>query len=98
MTEKSRQLQKALEKKGYLPELCMLIAQNLSTDYTAERMLNYLGSVPNPGQEELVDEMLAILSDRDHFVEKHKMESINTGINEMYRRHEQIFGLNEEEE
>lgn len=98
MTEKSRQLQKALEKKGYLPELCMLIAQNLSTDYTAGRMLGYLASVPNPGQEELVDEMLAILSDRDRFAKKHKMESINVGINEMYRRHEQIFGPNDEEE
>lgn len=98
MTEKSRQLQKVLEKKGYLPELCELIAMNLSTDYTAERMLNYLGSVPYPGQEELVDEMLAILSDRDRFVEKHKMESYNSGINEMYSRHDEIFGKDEEEE
>ncbi|MDQ9823425.1 hypothetical protein RFZ44_08725, partial [Acinetobacter sp. 163] len=38
------------------------------------RMLGYLYQVSNPRIEDLVDEMLAILSDRDAIIRKKEME------------------------
>lgn len=46
----------------------------MNTDYTATRMLGYLYRVTNPRIEDLVDEMLAILSDRDAIIQKKEME------------------------
>jgi len=42
----------------------------MNTDYTATRMLGYLYRYTNPKIEDLVDEMLAILSDRAQIIEK----------------------------
>ena len=57
----------------------------MNTDYTAARMLGYLYRVSNPRIEDLVDEMLAILSDRDAIVQKKEMEHAQAVINEIYR-------------
>ena len=46
----------------------------MNTDYTATRMLGYLYRVTNPRVEDLIDEMLAILSNRDTMVRKKKYE------------------------
>ena len=56
-----------------------------STDYTATRMLGYLYRVSDPRIEDLVDEMLAILSDRDAIIRKKEMEHAQAVINEIYR-------------
>ena len=55
----------ALKEKGYPDDFCREIAyKQMNTDYTATRMLGYLYRVSNPRPEDVVDEMLAILSDR----------------------------------
>lgn len=41
----------------------------MNTDYTVARMLGYLYRYTEPRMEDVVDEMLAILSDRDMLVE-----------------------------
>ena len=41
--------------------------------------------VSNPRIEDLVDEMLAILSDRDSIIRKKEMEHAQAVMNEMYR-------------
>ena len=57
----------------------------MNTDYTATRMLGYLYRVTNSRIEDLVDEMLAILSDRDATIQKKEMEHAQAVINEIYR-------------
>ena len=42
----------------------------MNTDYTATRMLGYLYRVTSPRVEDVIDEMLAILSDREAIVRK----------------------------
>ena len=64
-TERTDELYKVLLTQGYPKELCAEIAyKNLNTDYTATRMLGYLYRYTEPRLEDVIDEMIAILSDR----------------------------------
>lgn len=63
-TEKSIQLYHILQQRGYPESLCVLISRNLNTDFTAKRMIGYLSYYKTLPETEIVDEMLAILSDR----------------------------------
>lgn len=85
-SERTDELYKVLLDRGYPKEFCAEIAyKNMNTDYTATRMLGYLYRVSNPRIEDLVDEMLAILSDRDEIIQKKEMEHAQAVINEIYR-------------
>ena len=85
-SERTDELYKVLLDRGYPKEFCAEIAyKNMNTDYTATRMLGYLYRVTNPRLEDLVDEMLAILSDRDAIIQKKEMEHAQAVINEIYR-------------
>ena len=57
----------------------------MNTDYTATRMLGYLYRVTDPRIEDLIDEMLAILSDRDQIIRKKEMERAQAVINDIYK-------------
>ena len=87
-TELSMQLYDMLLKRGYPEALCELITRNLNTDYTAARMIGYLSHYSELPELEIVDEMLAILSDRNAIIQKKEIEHTQAKINEMYR-----FGL-----
>ena len=85
-SERTDELYKVLLDRGYPKEFCAEIAyRNMNTDYTATRMLGYLYRVSDPRIEDLVDEMLAILSDRDAIIQKKEMEHAQAVINELYR-------------
>ena len=85
-SERTDELYKVLLDRGYPKEFCTEIAyKNMNTDYTATRMLGYLYRVTNLRIEDLVDEMLAILSDRDAIIQKKEMEHAQAVINEIYR-------------
>ena len=85
-SERTNELYKVLLDRGYPKEFCAEIAfKNMNTDYTATRMLGYLYRVSDPRIEDLVDEMLAILSDRDAIIQKKEMEHAQSVINEIYR-------------
>lgn len=85
-SERTEELYKLLLNKGYQEELCREIAyQHMNTDYTATRMLGYLYRVSNPRVEDLVDEMLAILSDRQQIIQKKEMEQAQAVMNDVYR-------------
>lgn len=85
-SERTNELYKVLLDRGYPKEFCAEIAyKNMDTDYTATRMLGYLYRVSDPRIEDLVDEMLAILSDRDAIIQKKEMEHAQAVINEIYR-------------
>ena len=83
-TAKSMQLYHMLVKRGYSEDLCKLISQNLNTDFTANRMIGYLSPYKQLPETELVDEMLAILSDRNAIMRKKEMEHAQAKINEWY--------------
>ncbi len=85
-SERTDELYKVLLDRGYPKEFCAEIAyKNMNTDYTATRMLGYLYRVSDPRIEDLVDEMLAILSDRDAIIQKKEMEHAQAVINEIHR-------------
>lgn len=85
-SERTDELYKVLLTKGYPKELCAEIAyKNLNTDYTATRMLGYLYRYTEPRLEDVIDEMIAILSDREEIIKKKEMEQAQAVINEIYR-------------
>lgn len=85
-SERTEALYTLLLSRGYPKELCTEIAYKyMNTDYTATRMLGYLYRITNPRIEDLIDEMLAILSDRDQIIKKKEMEHAQAVINEIYR-------------
>ena len=85
-SERTDELYKVLLDRGYPKEFCVEIAyKNMNTDYTATRMLGYLYRVTNSRIEDLVDEMLAILCNRDAIIQKKEMEHAQAVINEIYR-------------
>lgn len=92
-TELSMQLYDMLLERGYHEELCDAITKNLNTDYTAARMIGYLSHYSYLPEGEVVDEMLAILSDRNALIKKKETEQAQAKINEIYE-----YGLGVEEE
>ena len=86
---KQDELYKALQQKGYPDSLCREIAyKQMNTDYTATRMIGYLSHYSDLPDVEVVDEMLAILSDRNEIIKKKESEQAQARISEIYR-----FGL-----
>ena len=92
-TEKSMELYHMMLKRGYPEEFCAQVTKNLNTDWTAQRMMGYLSHYKKLPMEEIVDEMLAILSDRNRIMQKKELEYANAAWNE-YLMHG--FGENEE--
>lgn len=90
-TEMSMQLYHMMKDRGYPEPLCDLVSKNLNTDFTAGRMIGYLSHYSSLPDVEVVDEMLAILSDRDAWIRKKEAEHANETISRVYR-----FGLDEE--
>lgn len=80
-TEKSMQLYNMMVRRGYTPEFSDLITKNLNTDWTAERMIGYLYHYDSLSMEDVADEMLAILSDRNAIMQKHELEEANAKWN-----------------
>ena len=85
MTEKSEILYKLMLKKGYPEAFAKIIAAEMSTDYTADRMISYIARNNKRPLEEVADEMLAIQSDRDRIREKHISEHAQAKVNDLYR-------------
>ncbi|MEE8808558.1 MAG: hypothetical protein SOI44_09100 [Lactimicrobium sp.] len=83
----------ALVKRGYPEEFGSVIADQLGTEMTMERMLSYLHHPVRYSTEEIVDEMLAILDDRDRWQKKHITEYNNSKYNDLLN-----FGLGNDEE
>ena len=80
------ELYDALQLKGYPEDFCREIAyRQMNTDYTATRMLGYLYRISEPRPEVVLDEMLAILSDRNAIIQKKELEHAQTTINKVYR-------------
>lgn len=80
------ELYDALREKGYPLDFCREVAyKQMNSDYTATRMLGYLYRTSAPRPEDVVDEMLAILSDRNAFIRKKEAEDAQATVNRIYR-------------
>ena len=80
-----RELYELMIRKGYPEDFSRLISSELHTEFTGKRMIGYLsargGTLP---LEEVADEMMAILSDRERLVKKHIAQDAQSYINKMY--------------
>ena len=84
--DKYSEVYRALQDKGFPDEFCAEVAYKyMNTEFTSGRMLGYLYGMSQPSVEEVVDEMFAIISERDRLVEKHRSEQAQSRINEIYR-------------
>ena len=80
-SEKSNELYNLMLQRGYPEQFCNEVTKNLNTDFTAKRMIGYLLHYQKLPLEEIADEMLAILSDRNRIMQKKELESINASLN-----------------
>lgn len=85
-TAKSMELYDILLRRGYPEPFCYEITKNLNTDWTAQRMIGYLSHYKKLPMEEIADEMIAILSDRNRIMQKHELEETNARWNDYLNR------------
>ena len=69
-TQLYQELVRTLKKMGYPEEFGAAIASNLRTDKAMSRMLGYLHNAQPRSAEEIADEMLAIMEDRERWIQK----------------------------
>ncbi len=80
-SEESLKLYNILLERGYPEGFCYEVTANLNTDWTAERMMGYLRYYDKLPMEEVADEVLAILSDRERIMKKKRSEETNVRLN-----------------
>ena len=78
-----RELIEAIVHMGYPEEFGKIIAKNLGSEKTMRRMTAYLYSAKPRSAEEIADEMLAIMSDRERWIAKKEAEEANARYNEI---------------
>lgn len=92
-SEKSMELYHLMMKRGYPEVFCDEVTKNLNTDWTAQRMIGYLSHYQKLRLEDIADEVLAILNDRNRIMDKKSTEEANIRWNEIMRNrflHEEI--------
>ncbi len=55
---------------GFQKEFAMIVSNEMCTNYTSKRMCGYLDAAAPRSMEEVADEMLIILEERDRYKEK----------------------------
>ena len=81
--EAYRELIDTLVRMGYPEEFGRAIAKNLGSEKTMRRMTAYLHHAKPRSAEEIADEMLAIMSDRERWIKKKEAEQANAKYNEL---------------
>ena len=82
-SEQSLKLYNVLLERGYPEAFCYEVTVNLNTDWTATRMLGYLRHYDKLPMEDVADEVLAILSDREQIMRKKRSEETNARLNQI---------------
>ena len=72
-SEKSIELYNLLLRRGYPEPFCDEVTKNLNTDWTAQRLIGYLSHYQKLKMEDVADEVLAILSDRNRIMKKKRL-------------------------
>ena len=84
MKSKTEILYELMLRKGYPEEFTRLICAEMNTDFTAERMISYIGGEKHR-LEDVADEMVAIKDLRDRLINKHISVHAQASINKLYR-------------
>ena len=92
-TRKKDELISVIKILGFSEELGTEIARNLGSPKAMNRMISYLHHVKPKNTEQVVDEMLAIMSEIAMWREKKAGEEANARYNEML-----YYGLTDDEE
>ena len=79
-------LLRAFVDLGYPMEFGAVVADELRGEKSMSRMTGYLRSARPSSMEDIADEMLAIISERDSWVGKLVSEQANAKITEFYNR------------
>ena len=82
---KSEMLMNMMLHKGYPEDFARVISAELRTDFTADRMMSYIARNDKRPLEEVADEMMAILGERDRIRDKKISEHAQQKINVLYR-------------
>lgn len=82
-TEKSMELYRLMLDRGYPEPFCEEVTRNLNTDWTAQRMIGYLSHYEKLRLEDIADEVLSILSDRNRIMAKKETEAANARWNQL---------------
>lgn len=96
LTEKTNAvntLVRTISSMGYPEEFGYVIAENLRTEKMITRMTAYLRKARPASAEEIADEMLAIMEQREQWINKKKAEYYNRKYNELL-----WYGIGEDEE
>ena len=91
--EAYRELVEMIVRMGYPEDFGKVIARNLGSEKTMRRMTAYLHHAKPRSAEEIADEMLAIMSDRERWIRKKEAEEANARYNELL-----YYGLGQDEE
>lgn len=78
-----RELIETIVYMGYPEEFGKTVAKNLGSEKAMRWMTAYLYSAKPRSAEEIADEMLAIMSDRERWIAKKEAETANTRYNEI---------------
>ena len=81
--ELTNELIQVLDGMGYPRDFGIQIAQNLRTEKALSRMIGYLKNARPRSAEEIADEMLAIMEDRERWIRKKEAEYYNSKYNEL---------------
>ena len=81
-SQKSIELYNLLLRRGYPEPFCDEVTKNLNTDWTAQRLIGYLSHYQKLKMEDVADEVLAILSDRNRIMKKKRLEEVNARWNQ----------------
>lgn len=88
-----RELVETIVRMGYPESFGESIAENLRTEKTMSRMIGYLRHARPKSAEEIADEMLAIMEDRERWIQKKSAQFYNSRYNEILN-----YGLEGDEE
>ena len=79
-------LVRAAQRLGLPTEFGELMCGQLRTAQAMDRMRTYLLGVRPTRMEEIADEMLAIMQERDRWIEQKRSEEANASITRFYNR------------
>lgn len=85
MRGRNEELYQLMVCKGYPDGFADLVAGQMNTQYTSQRMIAYVNRAGQVGPEEFADEMLAILSERDALRDKHIAQAAQQKVNRLYQ-------------
>lgn len=81
-----RELIERVKRKGYPEQFGKDIAKNLGSEKLMRRMISYLDMANPRSAEEIADEMLAIMEDRERWIKKKEAEYYNSCYNDLLSR------------